>query len=155
MLANPKDRTKLQLVFANQTEADILLKKEIDDRAAAHPGRLSVYYVVDKSSSWFWKGGTVRGWDSNPRPAPAVRAPSFRRVTRVPLPSWKGYVTEAMLKEHMPPPSADSMIFVCGPPPMYKAICGPKGTPEDPKAQGELGGLLKKMGYETPRVFKF
>ena len=124
VLANPKDKTKLQLVFANQSEADILLKKEIDDRAAAHPSRLSVYYVVDKSSSWMWKGGT-------------------------------GYVTEAMLKEHMPAPSSDSMIFVCGPPPMYKAICGPKGTPEDPKAQGELGGLLKKMGYETPRVFKF
>ena len=81
VLANPKDKTKLQLVFANQSEADILLKKEIDDRAAAHPSRLSVYYVVDKSSSWMWKGGT-------------------------------GYVTEAMLKEHMPAPSSDSMIFV-------------------------------------------
>ena len=122
VLANPKDKTKLQLVFANQSEAAILLKKEIDDRAAAHPSRLSVYYVVDKSSSWMWKGGT-------------------------------GYVTEAMLKEHMPAPSSDSMIFVCGPPPMYKAICGPKGTPEDPKAQGELGGLLKEMGYTN--VFKF
>ena len=36
---------------------------------------------------------------------------------------------------------------------MYKAICGPKGTPEDPKAQGELGGLLKELGYAN--VFKF
>ena len=38
---------------------------------------------------------------------------------------------------------------------MYKAICGAKGTKEDPKAQGELGGMLKTMGYETSSVFKF
>ena len=38
---------------------------------------------------------------------------------------------------------------------MYKAICGPKGTKEDPKAQGELGGMLKTMGYDAAQVFKF
>ena len=124
VLANPFDTTKVSLIFANQTESDILLKKEIDARAAAHPERFRVHYVVDKASSWFWQGGV-------------------------------GYVTEAMLKEKMPPPAADSKIFVCGPPPMYKAICGPKGTPEDPKAQGELGGLLKKMGFLEGQVFKF
>ena len=44
---------------------------------------------------------------------------------------------------------------VCGPPPLYKAVCGPKGTKDDPKAQGELGGLLKDMGYAEEAVFKF
>jgi len=66
-----------------------------------------------------------------------------------------GYVTQDVLAKHMPPPSAKSMVYVCGPPPMYKAICGPKGTKEDPKAQGELGGLLDKMGYTKEGVFKF
>lgn len=47
------------------------------------------------------------------------------------------------------------MVFVCGPPPLYKAVCGPKGTKDDPKAQGELGGLLKDMGYAEHAVFKF
>ena len=46
-------------------------------------------------------------------------------------------------------------LFVCGPPPLYKAVCGPKGTKDDPKAQGELGGLLKDMGYAEEAVFKF
>jgi cytochrome-b5 reductase len=58
-----------------------------------------------------------------------------------------------MLKEHMPAPAPSSMIYVCGPPPMYKAVCGPKGTKEDAKAQGPLGGMLNAMGYTN--VFKF
>ena len=129
ILENPSDKTKVKLIFANVSENDILLKKEIDAKAAAHPGKLSVYYVVDKAPSRYpwqsaWAGGV-------------------------------GYVTESMLKEHMPPPSKDAKVYVCGPPPMYKAVCGAKGTKEDPKAQGELGGLLSKMGYTSEHVFKF
>ena len=58
-----------------------------------------------------------------------------------------------MVTAHLPPPAEGNIVMVCGPPPMYKAVCGPKGTKEDPKAQGELGGLLKEMGYTN--VFKF
>ena len=123
ILDDPNDKTKVSLIFGNQTDSDILLKAEIDARAAAHPGRFKVHYMVDKPTGLqAWKGGV-------------------------------GYVTEATLKEHMPAPAASSMVYVCGPPPMYKAVCGPKGTKEDPKAQGELGGLLKEMGYTN--VFKF
>jgi len=79
-------------------------------------------------------------------------------VDRTSSSSWTGsvgYVTKEMLAAHLAPPSERSIVYVCGPPPMYKAVCGPKGTPEDPKAQGELGGLLKDMGYAESRVFKF
>ena len=41
---------------------------------------------------------------------------------------------------------------VCGPLPMMKALSGDKA--ED-KSQGELTGLLKKMGYTPEGVFKF
>jgi len=124
ILANPADKTEVSLVFANISEADILMKKEIDARAAANPAKFKVFYVVDKSASWLWKGGV-------------------------------GYVTEETLKTHMPAPADSSMVYVCGPPPMYKAICGAKGTKEDPKAQGELGGFLSKLGYDKDKVFKF
>ena len=124
VLANPADKTKVSLVFGNVTEADILLKDEIDARAKAHPDKFSVYYVVDRAAAAGWKGGV-------------------------------GYVTKDMLSAKMPPPSDTSMVYVCGPPPMYKAICGPKGTPEDPKAQGEVGGILSAMGYTSKGVFKF
>ena len=79
-------------------------------------------------------------------------------VDRATSPDWTGsvgYVTKQMLEAKLPRPSDGSMVFVCGPPPMYKAVCGPKGTPEDPKAQGELGGLLKEIGFTKDKVFKF
>jgi len=67
-----------------------------------------------------------------------------------------GYVTSDMFKEIMPEPSADSMVMVCGPPPMYKAICGSKQLEEGkPAAQGEVGGFMKAMGYTEGMVFKF
>ena len=48
--------------------------------------------------------------------------------------SWKGgvgYVTREMATEHIPPPSDDNLILVCGPPPMYKALSGEKKSPKE------------------------
>jgi cytochrome-b5 reductase len=42
----------------------------------------------------------------------------------------------------------DVIIFVCGPPPMYNALCGSRDTPE-------LSGVLKEMGYSSKQVYKF
>ncbi|BDA51006.1 NADH-cytochrome b5 reductase 2 [Coccomyxa sp. Obi] len=55
VLRNPEDKTEVSLVFGNVTEDDILLKKEID--GMARDKRFKVYYVVDKPSSFFWRGG--------------------------------------------------------------------------------------------------
>jgi ferredoxin-NADP reductase len=33
-----------------------------------------------------------------------------------------GRITETMLREHLPPPGPDSVIFLCGPPPMTDAL---------------------------------
>lgn len=47
---------------------------------------------------------------------------------------WKGgvgYVTREMATEHMPPPSDDNLVLICGPPPMYKALSGEKKSPKD------------------------
>ena len=40
------DTTRVSLLFANKTPADILLKDELDELNAAHPN-LSVHYTVD------------------------------------------------------------------------------------------------------------
>ena len=59
ILEDREDSTKVSLIFANQTESDILMKKEIDARVAANPDKLKVYYVVDNASYFSgWKGGT-------------------------------------------------------------------------------------------------
>lgn len=63
-----------------------------------------------------------------------------------------GYVTEDVVAKHCPPPADDHLILVCGPPPMMNAISGDK-APD--KTQGELSGILAKMGYTKEQVFKF
>ncbi|OCT47740.1 NADH-cytochrome b5 reductase 2 [Cladophialophora carrionii] len=70
--------------------------------------------------------------------------------------SWpygKGFITKELLKEVIPDPKTENIkIFVCGPPGLYKAVSGPKVSPQD---QGELSGILKELGYTKEQVFKF
>ena len=63
-----------------------------------------------------------------------------------------GFITKDLLAAHMPPPADSSLIMVCGPPPMLKAVSGDK-LPD--KSQGPLAGMLKDMGYTEGQVFKF
>ncbi|KAJ6604357.1 ferredoxin reductase-like C-terminal NADP-linked domain-containing protein [Mycena vulgaris] len=56
ILKNPGDRTALSLIYANVNEEDILMKKEIDALAAAHPDRFKIYYVLNNPPAG-WTGG--------------------------------------------------------------------------------------------------
>ncbi|CAI7650747.1 unnamed protein product [Penicillium bialowiezense] len=65
----------------------------------------------------------------------------------------KGFITKELLKTVLPEPKEGNIkLFVCGPPPMYKAISGAKISPKD---QGELTGILGDLGYSKEQVFKF
>lgn len=55
-LSNPLDTTQLSLIYANVQECDILLKKDLDELAAAHPLRFKVYYVLNTPPAG-WTGG--------------------------------------------------------------------------------------------------
>lgn len=112
----------MRLLFANVSPDDIICKDRIDALVKKHGNQFSVYYVVDKAP---------------------------------PGSAWKGgvgYITKDMLKTHMPSPSADSMVFVCGPPPMMNVISGNKAKD---KSQGELTGFLRDLGYTSDMVYKF
>ncbi|KNC83081.1 hypothetical protein SARC_04658 [Sphaeroforma arctica JP610] len=65
---------------------------------------------------------------------------------------WKGergFITKDLIKKHLfSPEDKEGIIFVCGPPPLYQALCGPRDSPE-------LTGALKEMGYTSDQVFKF
>ena len=68
---------------------------------------------------------------------------------------WKGstgFISKGLLKSHLPPPSSDSMVLVCGPPGMMEAVSGNKAKPAE---QGELKGALKELGYSPEGVYKF
>ncbi|KAI7854529.1 hypothetical protein BDC45DRAFT_545266 [Circinella umbellata] len=115
------EKIKVTLIFTNQTEDDILLRKELDGYAKQFPYRFKVIYGVDRPSPG-WKGHT-------------------------------GFVTKELIQKHLPgPDTPSSVIFVCGPDPQLAAIAGPKA--ED-KSQGQLGGILKELGYPQDHVYKF
>ncbi|KAG1705561.1 hypothetical protein DVH05_003249 [Phytophthora capsici] len=65
---------------------------------------------------------------------------------------YTGYVTKELIEKLLPGPSDESLIGVCGPPPMMNAISGNK-APD--RSQGELKGLLKELGYTSKQVLKF
>ncbi|CAJ1977994.1 unnamed protein product [Sphenostylis stenocarpa] len=56
ILENPKDKTKLHLIYANVTVDDILLKEELDKFAENFPDRFEVYHVLNKPPPQ-WNGG--------------------------------------------------------------------------------------------------
>lgn len=59
ILKNPKDKTKVHLIYANTTIDDILLKEELDSFAEKFPDRFKVYYVLSKPPE-NWNGGAGR-----------------------------------------------------------------------------------------------
>lgn len=101
IFSNPNDRTKVSLVYGNLTEADILLKKELDEVENTYPQRFKAFYLVDKPSEK-WQGGS--GYVT-------------QELLKTVLPEPKE--GEAV------------KIFVCGPPGLYKAISGGKKSPQD------------------------
>lgn len=67
---------------------------------------------------------------------------------------WKGargYITEDMIAEKFPAPDSGKkvMAFVCGPPPMYDAFCGPR------EEKDKITGMLGDIGYKPDQVYKF
>ena len=122
---NPEDKTKVTLVFGNVTEEDILLKKELQELENTYPNRFRAFYVLDKPPK-DWEQINGRG---------------------------SGFITKDLLKTVLPESKEENIkVFVCGPPGLYKAISGPKNSPQD---QGELSGILKELGYTKEQVYKF
>jgi cytochrome-b5 reductase len=125
ILDNPEDKTKIALVYANNSEEDILLKTEFDSLAQKFPDRFSRTYVVSKTT------------------------PSNESLYH------KGYVTKEVLSKLMPHKlnERNVKVLVSGPPPMIAAIAGAKGG--FGWTQGSLGGILGELGYQKEEVHKF
>ncbi len=90
---NESDRTELALLFANQTEEDILLREELEEIRKEHPQQFKLWYTVDRPKD---------GWKYS-----------------------SGFVDEDMIRQHLFSPGPDSLVLMCGPPPMIKFACIP------------------------------
>ena len=61
----------------------------------------------------------------------------------------RGFIDKEKILKYLPPPTDDDVIiFVCGPPIMYKLLCGPRD-------ETEITGILGELGYTSNQVYKF
>jgi len=58
--ADPSDQTLCSLIFANQTEKDILLREELEEVKRSHPDKLNLWFTLDKPpQDWSYSSGFV------------------------------------------------------------------------------------------------
>ncbi|RMD39848.1 hypothetical protein DV735_g5277, partial [Chaetothyriales sp. CBS 134920] len=125
ILNNPEDKTRITLVYANNTEEDILLRHEFDAIERKFPGRFQKVLTVKQKASG--DGSRVE----------------------------TGYITKELLQKVVPARAQDERVkvLVSGPPAMTESIAGAKGG--FGWTQGSLGGILKELGYKSDEVHKF
>ncbi|XP_028015706.1 NADH-cytochrome b5 reductase 2 isoform X1 [Eptesicus fuscus] len=57
---NPRDKTRISLIFANQTEDDILMRRELEEVATTHPEQFTLWYTLDRPPlGWTYSSGFV------------------------------------------------------------------------------------------------
>ena len=54
----PSDTTHVSLLYANQTEDDILCRDTLEALAAKHPDRLKIWYTLDRPPAGPWTYST-------------------------------------------------------------------------------------------------
>lgn len=60
ILKNPSDKTQVFLLFANQTEEDILLREELEEMAKLNSDRFHVWFTLDRPrEDWEYSTGFV------------------------------------------------------------------------------------------------
>merc|ERR1711953_580102 len=107
-MKDPQDKTVFSLLYANQTEHDILVRDMLESTQQENPDRFKLWYTLDRPNA-----------------------------------DWKysqGFVTEKMIEERLPAASNDTVILLCGPPPMIQYACLPN---------------LEKLGHQKDKLIAF
>lgn len=107
------------MLYGSKESNDILGKEMLDAWEHDFPGRLKVIHVLsNEPDDSDWKGE-------------------------------RGYIDADKIKANFPEPNGEeTVVFVCGPPPMYNALSGPR-------QEKELTGALGNLGYTAEQVYKF
>lgn len=118
VLGTPSDKSEVSMLYGSRTVADILAREVLDDWNTTHKDQFTVTHVLSNEPA------------DTPYDGP------------------RGFITKELIEKHLPAPADDTLIFVCGPPPMYKALCGPR-------EEKDVTGILGEMGYSAEQVYKF
>lgn len=126
ILANPEDKTRIQLLWGVNGTRDIVLKSELEELEKQHPDRLHVTYAVSG-------------------PEAAADAPSLDDESKY----RKGYIDTSLLRETIDECMKGSFgdtkgqkVFLCGPPKMEDALAGKQG-------------ILAELGIQKKEVHRF
>lgn len=122
ILGDEKSKSqKVVMLYGSKTSDDILGKELLDQWAKDYPEQLEVHHILSHEA----EGSTWTG--------------------------MRGFIDKERMEKYAPAASVgtDVKIFVCGPPPMYNALCGPRNEP------AEIKGLLADLGYSADQVYKF
>jgi len=107
-MKDPQDKTVFSLLYANQTEHDILVRDMLEKTQKENPDRFKLWYTLDRpNADWAYS---------------------------------QGFVTQAMIEEHLPAASDDTVVLMCGPPPMIKFACLPN---------------LEEVGHQKDKLIAF
>ena len=120
ILGDTDSKAKVSMLYGSQVSSDILGNEMLSRWVTDHSDKLSVTHVLSNEPE-------DSKWDGA-----------------------RGFINRDLITQHLPAPSLgdDAIIFVCGPPPMYDALSGPRG-------EDEVKGVLAEMGYSSSQVYKF
>jgi len=128
VFGTPGDTTKVTLLYGNKSPADILLREQLEKWAAAHADRFKLVYVVGNAPD-------------EPAPEGWVSTDTYTAEC--------GWIDQAKIEKYSPKPAPGSLLFVCGLPPMYNVLCGPRNEKELRE-----GSVLQQLGYSADMVAK-
>jgi cytochrome-b5 reductase len=120
ILGDDAESSEVVMLYGSRASDDILGKVMMDAWSKEYMKRFQVVHILsEEPKDSEWKG-------------------------------LRGFMDKNIMETHLPDPSVgdDLLILVCGPPPMYNALCGPR-------EEEELTGVLGEMGYKKEQVYKF
>jgi NAD(P)H-flavin reductase len=99
ILRDPEDKTKVSLLYANQTPGDILARTHLEALQESHPDRFKIWYTVDRLPE---DQPEAAGWKYN-----------------------VGFINEELIRHSLFEPEDGRITVMCGPPIMCEKACTP------------------------------
>ncbi len=120
-----RPRLRHTLVYGNKTHEDIIFRRELDELAARHPDRLTVFHALSRD------------------PQPQAYGPCYQG----------GRVDEALLRRAIPDATAVE-VFACGPAlgKWDRAAAGDGGDPPKPRFMETVTASLESIGVPPDRL---
>lgn len=115
-----KKQPKVTMLYGSKSSDDILGKEMVDAWAENSDSFELVHILSHEPEDSEWKGE-------------------------------RGFIGKELISKLFPAADSGSklQIFVCGPPPLYNALSGPR------EESDKVSGLLGEMGYQPNQVYKF